>query len=92
MMCRPLLAKNSYGGSKTEATCLIYKCNKYPMKYFVIAPLKNWQKGLDLTGTLCYSLCYDKSNTDINRDEFDHTYHRVNGGHIPAVIGESLSE
>ena len=53
---------------------------------------QNWQKGLDLTRTLCYSLCYDKSNTDINRDEFDHTYHRVNGGHIPAVIGESLSE
>jgi len=38
---------------------------------------------------LCYSLCYDKSNTDINGGESDHTYHRVGSGLIPAVIGES---
>ena len=74
---------------KFELGSLIYKCNKYPMKYFVIAPLKNWQKGLDLTSTLCYSLCYDKSNTDINGGEFNHTYHRVGSGLIPAVIGEN---
>ena len=39
---------------------------------------------------MCYSLCYDKSNTDINRSKFDHTYHRVNSGLIPTVIGESI--
>ena len=77
---------------KTGPGHLIYKCNKYPMKHFVIAPLKNWQKGLDLTGTLCYNLCHDKSNTNTNHSESDYTYHRVGSGHIPAVIGESLSE
>ena len=54
-----------------------------------IAPLKNWQKGLDLTSTLCYNLCHDKSNTDINCGEFDHTYYRANGGLIPTVVGEN---
>ena len=77
---------------KTGQQHLIYKCNKYPMKYFRSPCRQNWQKGLDLTRTLCYSLCHDKSNTDINCGEFNHTYHRVNGGLIPTVIGESLSE
>ena len=27
------LAENRFRGSETEAACLIYKCNKYPMKY-----------------------------------------------------------
>ena len=26
-------AENRFRGSETEAACLIYKCNKYPMKY-----------------------------------------------------------
>ena len=87
-----LLSESLYMGCmvKTGPRHLIYKCNKYPMKHFVIAPpLKNWQKGLDLTGTLCYNLCHDKSNTDINCGEFDHTYYRANSGLIPTVVGEN---